>query len=101
MKYYKVKAILEVEYEITSEDLGEDDGIENAVETAKGWLLEKIDHRNVAYDELTGEALRLYDKCEYCDQPFSGWITKRQMMRNHEIHKDGLHTTYKGRIVAR
>jgi hypothetical protein len=49
MKSYKVKAILEVEYEIP---MGKADSRKDAVEVAKGYLLEKIANKNVAYDEL-------------------------------------------------
>ena len=48
-KRYYVIAVLEVAYEIDAED------IESAEEIAKGYLLDKIDKRNVAYDELVAK----------------------------------------------
>lgn len=52
-KIYKVKAVLEVEYIIEDEESEAD-----AIEIAKGYLLEKIDYRDVAYDELKGRIIR-------------------------------------------
>ncbi len=46
MKTYKVKATLTVVYELREENK------EDALEVAKDLLLQKIDKRNVAYDEL-------------------------------------------------
>lgn len=47
---YKVTAALAVTYTIDAEDE------EDAIASAKGYLLKKIDNRDVAYDELKARA---------------------------------------------
>lgn len=54
MQSYKVKAVFEVEYEIPA---GKADSREDAIETAKGYLLEQIDNRNVAYNDLKAKVV--------------------------------------------
>ena len=51
-KLYKVKARLEVQYLIWAEDE------EEAKDDAMGSLLEKIDVKNVAYDELKARIIK-------------------------------------------
>lgn len=69
-KTFKVKAILEVVYEVTGEEY-----VSDALEVAKGYLLDKIDAKNVAYDELKARLV-------------SGDV-------------DELHKVYKGKVIAK
>lgn len=54
MNVYKIRVKLEIDYEIP---LGKSEDEEGAMEVAKGYLLEKIDHINVAYDELKAKII--------------------------------------------
>lgn len=51
---YKVKVSLEIEYEIPE---GKSETREDAIETAKGYLLEKINTKQVSYSELKGKII--------------------------------------------